>query len=95
MKNPILEVGMEFLNVTVLRDALRVFGVKNKKSIRFKTNDSKMVQAVCKINPDCPFRIWASVTDKPPTFAIRTLNLQHECCSDFKGKVSLQWSFHS
>ncbi|PRQ43114.1 putative transposase, MuDR, plant, MULE transposase domain-containing protein [Rosa chinensis] len=80
MKNPQFELGMSFPNSDVFKDAVRVFSVKTKKLLTFKTNDRKRVEVVCITSEGCPFRIWASVNGKvSPTFYIKTINMEHKC----------------
>ncbi|KAL2470218.1 DBD Tnp Mut domain-containing protein [Abeliophyllum distichum] len=47
MKDPRLEVGMEFKSIVEFKQAVRNYGIKNRYSVKFKVNDPKRAQGVC------------------------------------------------
>ncbi|KAL6181344.1 hypothetical protein ACLB2K_047999 [Fragaria x ananassa] len=80
MKNPRLCLGMVFPNSSVLKNAIRKYGVLTKKELRFPRNTKHHVLARCKTSPDCPFWIYASSpSNDNPTLQIRTFKPEHMC----------------
>ncbi|XP_024163698.1 uncharacterized protein LOC112170581 [Rosa chinensis] len=87
MKNPTFELGMEFANSKVFKNAIRKHSVITKKELRFKPNTRHKVCAVCRTSPNCRWMIYASNTDLDnPTLFIKSLRLEHTC-SSLVGKV--------
>ncbi|KAK8695947.1 hypothetical protein V6N13_001089 [Hibiscus sabdariffa] len=58
MSNPTLKVGLVFTNKTVLKEKIKMYGIKNKYSVKLKRNDIKTIQVTCKRG--CTWVLWAT-----------------------------------
>ncbi|KAL4348876.1 hypothetical protein GQ457_17G016030 [Hibiscus cannabinus] len=85
ISNPNFKVGLLFATKQVLREAVKMYSIKNRYSVRLKRNDSRKIQPVCKAG--CPWVLWASpVVLKEPcgTWQIKSLVAEHRCLKEYK-----------
>ncbi|KAK8689355.1 hypothetical protein V6N13_088076 [Hibiscus sabdariffa] len=82
---PSFKVRLLFATKQVLREAVKMYSIKNRYSVRLKRNDNRRIQAVCKAG--CPWVLWASPVDlKEPceTWQIKSLVVEHRCLKEYK-----------
>ncbi|KAK8576416.1 hypothetical protein V6N13_032338 [Hibiscus sabdariffa] len=83
-------VGMIFANREVLKKAVINYGLQNRLHLKFKRNDIRRVNVICK--PGCPWALWASRQNpsvaEDLTWQIKTLKNEHSC-SKYYGKINL------
>ncbi|KAK8639495.1 hypothetical protein V6N13_137871 [Hibiscus sabdariffa] len=85
ISDPSFKVGLLFATKQVLREAVKMYSIKNRYSVRLKRNDNRRIQAVCKAG--CPWVLWASPVDlKEPcgTWQIKSLVVEHRCLKEYK-----------
>ncbi|KAK8632763.1 hypothetical protein V6N13_073144 [Hibiscus sabdariffa] len=58
LANPQFRKGLIFSNHSLIKVALRQYGVLNRYNVKMKVNDSKRLPVVCK--EGCQWMIWAS-----------------------------------
>ncbi|KAK8665544.1 hypothetical protein V6N13_005710 [Hibiscus sabdariffa] len=61
ISNPTFKVGLIFATKLVLKEAVKMYSIKNMVAVRLKRNDNKRIQVVCK--EGCPWVLWASPID--------------------------------
>lgn len=61
MINPQFELGQIFSSAAEFREAVLTYGALNGYNIKFKANEERIVQGICKLG--CKWRIWASKFD--------------------------------
>ncbi|KAK8612678.1 hypothetical protein V6N13_092789 [Hibiscus sabdariffa] len=79
------KVGLLFATKQVLREAVKMYSIKNRCSVKLKRNENRRIQAVCKAG--CPWVLWASPVDiKEPygTWQIKSLIVEHKCLKEYK-----------
>ncbi|KAL4369679.1 hypothetical protein GQ457_05G019940 [Hibiscus cannabinus] len=79
---------------SVIKAAVRQYGVLNKYNVKLKVNDSKRLQVICK--EGCPWMIWASrlnpKDELDKTWKIKTYIGEHNCIRDTKnGNCTYKW----
>ncbi|KAK8549823.1 hypothetical protein V6N13_055389 [Hibiscus sabdariffa] len=94
MSNPTLKVGLIFANKTALKEAIKMYGIKNRYSVKLKRNDSKRIQVTCKSG--CTWVLWATpINGEDPntgTWQIRSVHGEHNCLREFVNpNVSSKW----
>lgn len=60
---------------------MRDYGIKERRGIKFLTNDAKRAQVVCETG--CPFYIWCSRIKDSENVQIRTLVDNHLCTKPY------------
>ncbi|KAM1413218.1 hypothetical protein ACFXTO_025843 [Malus domestica] len=73
---------MQFANKAEVKEAIKEWAIINGREVKFVKDDKIRVRAKCVRNKKtkCPFTIFASIIDSDePTFAIKTLCLDHHC----------------
>lgn len=67
LEDPKFKIGMLFTNCRQFKEACRNHGINNRHQIRFKRNEKKIVEAVCKgltfESEKCMWRVYASRLD--------------------------------
>ncbi|KAK8653344.1 hypothetical protein V6N13_127351 [Hibiscus sabdariffa] len=85
MSNPTLKVGLIFANKTVLKEPIKMYGIKNRYSVKLKRNDNKRIQVTCKSG--CTWVLWATpINGEDPntgTWQIRPVHGEHNCLREF------------
>ncbi|KAK8623588.1 hypothetical protein V6N13_118471 [Hibiscus sabdariffa] len=94
MSNPTLKVGLIFANKIVLKEAIKMYGIKNRYSVKLKRNDSKRIQVTCKSG--CTWVLWATpINGEDPntgTWQIRSVHGEHNCLREFVNpNVTSKW----
>nr|XP_028956330.1 uncharacterized protein LOC114824095 [Malus domestica] len=82
LRNPEFRLGMQFANKAEVKEAIKEWAIINGREVKFVKDDKIRVRAKCVGNKKtkCPFTIFASIIDSyEPTFAIKTLCLDHHC----------------
>ncbi|CAL2247479.1 unnamed protein product [Prunus armeniaca] len=80
LKNLEFQLGMQFENRQVLKEALREYSIIHGRKLFFEKNDKTRVKAVCRGGFKCPFVLYASqINQDVQTFAIKKLSLEHTC----------------
>ncbi|KAK8675898.1 hypothetical protein V6N13_033959 [Hibiscus sabdariffa] len=85
ISGPTFKVGLLFATKQVLREAVKMYSIKNRYSVRLKRNGNRRIQAVCKAG--CPWVLWASPVDlKEPygTWQVKSLTAEHRCLKEYK-----------
>lgn len=80
------EVGQQFVNMAEFMEAVRDYGVTDRRGIQFVTNDGKRCQVCCEAG--CPFYIWCSKDKNTDTCFIKTLVNQHLCTKPIYNKMA-------
>ncbi|KAK1268757.1 hypothetical protein QJS04_geneDACA013777 [Acorus gramineus] len=80
VEDPNINVGIKFQNIDCFRDALRQHAIRKEFSMKYLRSEPSRVTAKC-ADPDCPWRIHASVMHDKVTFQIKTHNPTHTCSS--------------
>lgn len=80
------EPGLRFSNPKQLKDAIRNYAVVNGWPIKFKKNNTKQVQVVCK--PGCPWTLFASWMSKERSFQIKSMINIHKCPREAKVRMA-------
>ncbi|KAK8669744.1 hypothetical protein V6N13_107168 [Hibiscus sabdariffa] len=84
------ELGMTFTDREVLKKAVINYGLQNRLHMKFKRNDLRRVNVICK--PGCPWALWASRSNpsvaEELTWQIKTLKNEHSCSKDY-GKLNM------
>ncbi|CAL8995560.1 unnamed protein product, partial [Prunus brigantina] len=93
LRNPQFRLGMQFTDREEVKEAIKEYAIVEGKSIKFVKNDNFRVKAKCVGHKYCPFVVLASRIDRnQPTFAIKTLSLEHECTRvDRLGYCNARW----
>ncbi|KAK8705818.1 hypothetical protein V6N13_049407 [Hibiscus sabdariffa] len=94
MSNPTLKVGLIFANKAVLKEAIKMYGIKNRYSVKLKRNDSKRIQVTCKSG--CTWVLWVTpINGEDPntgTWQIRSVHGEHNCLREFVNpNVTSKW----
>lgn len=86
MKQPELRLGMQFTNVRVYREALKLFSIQNGFEFEYLRNDSDRVTVV--FTGECGWRVHASLMHGTITFQIKTIrgNNPHTCGRKFQNR---------
>ncbi|KAK8683730.1 hypothetical protein V6N13_039781 [Hibiscus sabdariffa] len=85
ISDPNFKVGLLFATKQVLREAVKMYSIKNRYSVMLKRNDNRRIQAVCKAG--CPWVLWASPVDLKElcgTWQIKSLVAEHRCLKEYK-----------
>ena len=86
IKDPEFKKGQLFSNADEFKEAVRAYGLKYGKELKFKKSEKHRVRVVCK-GKDCSFFVFASAIQDDLTFEIKSLNLDHKCGRSFKTKI--------
>ncbi|GMI81513.1 hypothetical protein HRI_001820600 [Hibiscus trionum] len=94
MLNPILKVSLIFTSKDILKEAIRMYSVKNRYNVKLKRNDNKRIQVTCK--EGCPWVLWATpINGEDPsrgTWQIRSVKGEHNCLREFvNANVTSRW----
>ncbi|KAL2491001.1 DBD Tnp Mut domain-containing protein [Abeliophyllum distichum] len=74
------EVGKTFKDMELFRKAVRNHEVVSRCNFRFRPNDDRRSQAVCKLG--CKWRIWTSLNNKLGCVQVKSYNPTHTCIRD-------------
>ncbi|XP_016647475.1 PREDICTED: uncharacterized protein LOC107880464 [Prunus mume] len=76
-----------------VKETIKEYAIVEGKPIKFVKNDNFRVRAKCVGHKYCPFVVLASkIVRNQPTFAIKTLSLEHECTRvDRLGYCNARW----
>ncbi|KAK8577017.1 hypothetical protein V6N13_122014 [Hibiscus sabdariffa] len=82
------------LHNVVLKEAIKMYGIKNRYSVKLKRNDSKRIQVTCKRG--CTWVLWATpINGENPnigTWQIRSVHGEHNCLREFVNRnVTSKW----
>ncbi|CAL2263030.1 unnamed protein product [Prunus armeniaca] len=93
LRNPQFKLEMQFVDREEVKKAIKEYAPVEGKSIKFVKNDNFRVRAKCVGHKYCPFVVLASrIYRNQPTFAIKTLSLEHECTRiDRLGYCNARW----
>ncbi|KAL8112935.1 hypothetical protein AgCh_020304 [Apium graveolens] len=80
------QVGMKFGSMEEFRDAVRQYGIRDRKGIQFVTSDSKRCQVCCEA--DCKFYIWCSKDKDGENCTIKTLVNEHNCTKPYSNRLA-------
>ncbi|KAF7821205.1 hypothetical protein G2W53_026660 [Senna tora] len=75
--NVSFELGMEFKNLVVFKQAVRDYTVNKGVQVKFVKNDAKRCRAKCE--KPCPWMIMCSWANDTQTFQVKTFNHEHTC----------------
>ncbi|KAL2505670.1 DBD Tnp Mut domain-containing protein [Abeliophyllum distichum] len=78
--DPKFEVGKTFKDMELFRKAVRNHGVVSRCNLRFRPNDDRRAQAICKLG--CKWRVWASLNKKLDCVQVKSYNPTHTCIRD-------------
>ncbi|KAL2467154.1 DBD Tnp Mut domain-containing protein [Abeliophyllum distichum] len=78
--DPKFEVGKTFTDMELFRKAVKNHGFVTRCNFRFRPNDDRRAQAVCKL--DCKWRIWASLNKKLGCVQVKSYTPIHTCSRD-------------
>ncbi|KAK8590295.1 hypothetical protein V6N13_057189 [Hibiscus sabdariffa] len=78
----------------ILKEAIKMYGIKNMYSVKLKRNDSKRSQVTCKSG--CTWVLWATpINGEDPntgTWQIRSVHGEHNCLREFLNpNVTSKW----
>lgn len=82
-----LELGMEFENLDLFKDALRDYTIHLGREFVWKKNDRERVRAKCK-EQECKWEIFCSWNKGEKCFQVKTFNSEHSCARVFKNKTA-------
>ena len=82
-----LELGMEFENLDLFKDALRDYTIHLGREFVWKKNDRERVRAKCK-EQECKWKIFCSWNKGEKCFQVKTFNSEHSCARVFKNKTA-------
>ncbi|XP_022880692.1 uncharacterized protein LOC111397963 [Olea europaea var. sylvestris] len=80
MRNPQFEVGQILSSTAEFREAVRMYDALNGSNVKFKANDERRVQGICKLG--CQWRIWASRMDASERMQVKSYTSEHTCSRD-------------
>ncbi|KAK8663052.1 hypothetical protein V6N13_024933 [Hibiscus sabdariffa] len=76
LSNPRLKAGLIFASKKILKEAIKMYNIKNRYCVKLKRNENKRIQAKCK--GECPWMLWAALVngEDPSTcsWEIRSVN---------------------
>ncbi|XP_039123350.1 uncharacterized protein LOC120259963 [Dioscorea cayenensis subsp. rotundata] len=82
MREPEFKIGMKFRSFQQFREAIRIYGIRNRCVMNFKPNNKKRCKAFCR-RAGYPCYLWASPMYKDKAaIQIKSGNLKHECTRD-------------
>ncbi|XP_031392056.1 uncharacterized protein LOC116204115 [Punica granatum] len=82
-----IELGMEFPNLKVFRNAVRDYNISRGREVRFKKNESTRVRAKC-VEKECKWVILCSLNKKNNTYQVKTFGSEHTCCRKLQNKLA-------
>ena len=77
MKDVSFELGMEFRNLVVFKQAVRDYAVNVGVKVKFVKNDANRCRAKCE--DPCPWIIMCSWSKATNSFQVKTYNSKHTC----------------
>ncbi|XP_074365144.1 uncharacterized protein LOC141706232 [Apium graveolens] len=80
------EVGMKFASMAEFRDAVRQYGVMERRGVQFIINDAQRCQVSCEA--ECKFYIWCSKDKDSDNCTIKTLFDEHNCSKPYTNKLA-------
>ncbi|KAK8696362.1 hypothetical protein V6N13_001498 [Hibiscus sabdariffa] len=94
LSNPRLKAGMIFASKKILKEAIKMYSIKNRYCVKLKRNDNKRIQVKCK--GECLWMLWATpVNGEDPatgSWQIRSVNGEHTCLREFQNhNVTAKW----
>ncbi|KAK8656526.1 hypothetical protein V6N13_098473 [Hibiscus sabdariffa] len=94
LSNPRLKAGLIFASKKILKEAIKMYNIKNRYCVKLKRNDNKRIQV--KYKGECPWMLWAApVNDEDPatgSWQIRSVNSEHTCLREFQNhNVTAKW----
>ncbi|GMI85406.1 hypothetical protein HRI_002209900 [Hibiscus trionum] len=94
LSNPKLKAGLIFASKKILKEAIKMYSIKNRYCVKLKRNDNRRIQVKCK--GECPWVLWAApIHGEDPstgTWQIRSLNDEHTCLREFQNpNITAKW----
>ena len=77
MRDVSFELGMEFRNLAVFKQAVKDYSIREGVMVKFVKNDSKRCRAKCE--DPCPWVIMCSWSKVSNSFQVKTYNAEHTC----------------
>ncbi|KAI4331919.1 hypothetical protein L6164_016865 [Bauhinia variegata] len=89
-KDVSFELGMEFINLDVFKQAVKDYSVSRRMKLKFFKNDSKRCRAKCE--DPCPWVIMCSWCEDMYSFQVKTYYNEHTCSRTmFTKKARCKW----
>ena len=78
LQDPTIKLEMKFPNITIFREAVRVYNLKKGKDILFKKNEIFRCVAVCR-DTRCKYRVYGRKMPGEESFQVRSMQSKHIC----------------
>ncbi|GLT50006.1 hypothetical protein SLA2020_235230 [Shorea laevis] len=93
MENPAFKIGQLFASKEQFKQAVKTYGINNKKLVKFKRDIKDRINVQCV--EMCPWKLRASKASndaKDPTFQVKTYVDNHTCCTNSKNpRMTATW----
>ncbi|KAK8656725.1 hypothetical protein V6N13_098665 [Hibiscus sabdariffa] len=83
ISNPTFKVELIFATKRVLKEAVKMYNIKNMVVVRLKRNENRRIQVFCK--EGCPWLLWVSPVDFKQhygTWQVKSLSDELRCLKD-------------